>query len=158
MAAKRKSALRSINPSGIPTPLDDLKTQLAPISIALTEELAALLAAVLDDGSKQTLDRLSQALSDAVPEFLQRAFEQELLASGKSASKCRALFVAGLRATHGQTPATSENGSTDCAVGGVSCREVAPVRRTDFTAGEQRNSCCRQTDEMNSDRFGDGSW
>jgi ABC-type transporter Mla subunit MlaD len=53
MAAKRKSALRSINPSGTPTPLDDLETQ-----------LAALLAAVLDDGRKQMLDRLSQALSD----------------------------------------------------------------------------------------------
>jgi hypothetical protein len=64
MAAKRKSALRSINPSGTPTPLDDLETQLAPISTALTEELAALLAAVLDDGRKQMLDRLSQALSD----------------------------------------------------------------------------------------------
>jgi hypothetical protein len=158
MAVKRKSALRSINPSGIPTRFDDLKTQLAPISIALTEELAALLAAVLDDGRKQTLDRLSQALSDAVPEFLQRAFEQELLASGKSASKCRASCVAVSCTTHRQTRATNENGSTDCAVGGVSCREDAPVQRTDFTAGDRRNSCCRQTDEVNSHRFGDRSW
>ncbi|MFL9962444.1 hypothetical protein PQR02_15335 [Paraburkholderia sediminicola] len=61
-----------------------LKSELAPISTAQTEELAAPLAAVLDDRRKQTLDRLSQALSDAVPEFLQRAFEDELLASGKS--------------------------------------------------------------------------
>jgi hypothetical protein len=61
MAAKRKSALMSINPSRVATPLDDLKTQLAPISTALTEELAALLAAVLDDGRKQTLDRLAGA-------------------------------------------------------------------------------------------------
>jgi hypothetical protein len=158
MAAKRKSALRSIYPSGTPTPLDDLKPQLAPISTALTEELAALLAAVLDDGRKQTLDRLSQALSDAVPEFLQRAFERELLASGKSASKCRASLVAILRATHRQARATDEDGSTDCAVGSVSFRENAPVQWTAFTAGEHRNSCCQQTDEMNSHRFGDGSW
>jgi hypothetical protein len=98
MAAKRKSALRSINPSEIRTLLDDLKSQLTPISTALTEELAASLAAVLDDGRKQTLDCLSQALSDAVPEFLQRAFEQELLASGKSSSDCRALLATVLRA------------------------------------------------------------
>jgi hypothetical protein len=123
MAAKRKSALRSINPSRTPTPLDDLKTQLAPISTALTEELAALLAAVLDDGRKQTLDRLSQALSDAVPEFLQGAFEQEFFAGGKSASEGRASLVAVLRATHRQTRATDEDGSTDCAVASVNCRE-----------------------------------
>ncbi|MFL9898930.1 hypothetical protein PQR71_12335 [Paraburkholderia fungorum] len=158
MAAKRKSAVRTISPSGTPTPLDNLQTHLAPISIALTEELAALLATVLDDGRKETFDRLSQALSDAVPEFLQRAFEQELLAGGKSASKFRASFVAVLRATHRQTLATNENGSTDCAVGGVSCREDAPVPRTALTAGEERNSCYRQTDEVNSHRFGDGSW
>jgi hypothetical protein len=87
MAAKRKSALRSINPSGIPTLRDDLKPELASIATALTEELAALLATVLDDGRKQTLDRVSQALSDAVPELLQRAFEHELLACGKFASE-----------------------------------------------------------------------
>jgi hypothetical protein len=99
MAAKRKSALRSINPSGIPTLRDDLKPQLAPIATALTEELAALLATVLDAGRKQMLDRLSQALSDAVPELLQPAFEQKLLAGGKPASECRASLVAALRAS-----------------------------------------------------------
>jgi CheY-like chemotaxis protein len=125
MAAKRKSALRSIGPSGIPTPLDDLKTQLASISTALTEELAALLATVLDDGRKETFDRLSQALSDAVPEFLQRAFEQELLASGKSASKCRASFVAVLRATHKQTRATSEK-ETQIVLSAVSATARTP--------------------------------
>ncbi|MGF6923206.1 hypothetical protein OKW28_007403 [Paraburkholderia sp. 40] len=52
MAAKRKSALRSITSSGIPTLREGLKTQLAPIATALTEELAALLAAALDDGRK----------------------------------------------------------------------------------------------------------
>jgi hypothetical protein len=158
MAAKRKSEVRNANQSGTPTPLDDLKTQLAPISRALTEELAALLAAVLDDGRKQMLDRVSQALSDAVPEFLQRAFEQELLAGGKSASKRRASLVAVLRATHRQTRATDDDGSTDCAVGSVSCRENAPVHRTAINASEQRNSCSRQTDEVRNHRFGDGSW
>ncbi|MFM0630459.1 hypothetical protein [Paraburkholderia xenovorans] len=120
MAAKRKSALRSINPSGIPTLRDDLKTEFASIATALTEELAALLATVLDDGRKQTLDCLSQALSDAVPELLQRAFEQELLAGGKPASERRASLVAVLRASEpplhkistGQMRPTDE--STDC--------------------------------------------
>jgi hypothetical protein len=130
MAAKRKSVLRSINPSGIPTLRDDLKPELAPIAIALTEELAALLATVLDDGRKQTLDRLSQALSDAVPELLQRAFEQELLAGGKPASERRASLVAVLRASEvpvhitsaRQTPAADE--STDY----LSAKPVAKLR------------------------------
>src|SRR5258708_35340969 len=82
MAAKRKSASKGINPSEFPSPRDYLKPALAPIATALTEELAALLAAALDGRTKKTLDRLSQALSDAVPELLQRAFEHELLANG----------------------------------------------------------------------------
>ncbi|KAA1005363.1 hypothetical protein FVF58_29545 [Paraburkholderia panacisoli] len=166
MAAKRKSALRSITPSETRTLLDDLKSQLAPISTALTEELAALLAAVLDDGRKQTLDRLSQALSDAVPEFLQRAFEEELLASGKSSSDYRALLAAVLPASEalvhsaptGQTSAIDEEGSTVCAVGSVSYRENAPFQQTAFNSGEQRDSGCRQTEKVKSDRFGEGSW
>ncbi|MGF6634138.1 hypothetical protein OKW39_001289 [Paraburkholderia sp. MM6662-R1] len=162
MAAKRKSALRSITPSGIPTLREDLKTQLAPIATALTEELAALLTAALDDGRKQTLDRLSQALSDAVPEFLLEAFEQKMLAAGKSASECRPSLVAVRRASQaaptGQACAPDEDGSADCAVGDVSCRENAPVQRTAFNACEQRNSCCRQTDEVKDHRFGGGSW
>lgn len=130
MVAKRKPALKSINLSGN-TPLrDDLKPELAPIATALTEELAALLATVLDDGRKQTLDHLSQALSDAVPELLQRAFEQELLAGGKSASERRASLVAVLRAREvpvhmtstRQTRATDEN--TDC----LSAKPVAKFR------------------------------
>ncbi|MFL9906859.1 hypothetical protein [Paraburkholderia sp. RL17-337-BIB-A] len=130
MVAKRKSALKSINLSGN-TPLrDDLKPELAPIATALTEELAALLATVLDDGRKQTLDHLSQALSDAVPELLQRAFEQELLAGGKSASERRASLVAVLRAREvpvhmtstRQTHATDE--STDC----LSAKPAAKLR------------------------------
>jgi hypothetical protein len=135
VAEKRKTALRSIRPLGTPTPLDDFKTQLAPIATALTEELAALLATVLDDGRKQTLDCLSQALSDAVPEFLQRAFEQEWLAGGKSPSECQASLVAILRASeapmHGapirQMRTDDEDRSTECAVGSVSCHENAPV-------------------------------
>jgi uncharacterized protein (DUF2267 family) len=97
MAPKRKSELTSINPSRIATLRDDLKTELAPIATALAEELAAQLAAVLEDGRKQTLDRLSQALSDAVPEFLLRVFEQEVLAGGTLASERRASLVAVLR-------------------------------------------------------------
>jgi hypothetical protein len=73
---------RCINPSGLPSPRDYLKPALAPLATALTEELAALLAAALDGRKKKTLGRLSQALSDAVPELLQRAFEHELLANG----------------------------------------------------------------------------
>jgi hypothetical protein len=98
MAAKRKSASKSINPSGFPSPRDYLKPALAPIAIALTEELAALLAAALDGRKKKTLDRLSQALSDAIPELLQRAFEHELLANGVVASERRATLVAALSA------------------------------------------------------------
>jgi hypothetical protein len=102
MAAKRKSASKSINPSGFPSPRDYLKPALAPIAIALTEELAALLAAALDGRKKKTLDRLSQALSDAIPELLQRAFEHELLANGVVASERRATLVAALSV--GDTP------------------------------------------------------
>jgi hypothetical protein len=131
MVAKRKSALKSINLSGN-TPLrDDLKPELAPIATALTEELAALLATVLDEGRKQTLDRLSQALSDAVPELLQRAFEQELLAGGESASERRATLVAVLRASEAPLHKIStrqmrpdEDGSTDC----LSVKPVAKLR------------------------------
>ena len=99
MAAKRKSALKSINPLGIPGIRDGLKPELASIATALTEGLAALLSTVLDDGRKQTLDRVSQALSDAVPELLQRAFEHELLASGKPASERPESLVAIFRAS-----------------------------------------------------------
>ena len=129
MAAKRKSASKSIDLSGNPPLRDDLKPELAPIATALTEELAALLATVLDDGRKQTLDRVSQALSDAVPELLQRAFEQELLTGGKSASERRASLVAVLRASEAplhrtspwQTRATDEDGSTEAQTG---CRQT----------------------------------
>jgi hypothetical protein len=54
------------------------------------------LAAVLDGRKRKTLDRLSQALSDAVPELLQRAFEHDLLAGGQAASEHRAMLVAAL--------------------------------------------------------------
>jgi hypothetical protein len=102
MAAKRKSASKSINPSEFQSPRDHLKPALAPIAIALTEELAALLAAALDGRKKKTLDRLSQALSDAVPELLQRAFEHELLANSVVASERLAMLVAAL--SPGDTP------------------------------------------------------
>jgi hypothetical protein len=121
MAAKRKSASKSINPSGFPSPRDYLKPALAPIATALTEELAALLAAALDGRKKKTLDRLSQALSDAVPELLQRAFEHELLANGVVASERRATLVAALsegdkpqrRTSSGQMPIDDTDESSD---------------------------------------------
>jgi hypothetical protein len=102
MAAKRKSASKGVNPSEFPSPRDYLKPALAPVAAALTEELAALLAAALDGRKKKTLDRLSQALSDAVPELLQRAFEHELLANSVVALERRATLVAALSA--GDTP------------------------------------------------------
>jgi hypothetical protein len=43
-------------PSGIPTLHDVLETQFAPIAAALTEELTALLAALLDHRRKQMSD------------------------------------------------------------------------------------------------------
>jgi len=95
-----RAALR--NPSEFPSPSDYLKPALAPVAAALTEELAALLAAALDGRRKKTLDRLSQALSDAVPELLQRAFEHELLANSVVALERRATLVAALSA--GDTP------------------------------------------------------
>src|SRR5258708_26312337 len=93
---------RCIDPSGFPSPRDYLKPALAPIATALTEELAALLAAALDGRKKKTLDRLSQALSDAVPELLVRAFEHELLVNGVVAFERRTTLVAALSA--GDTP------------------------------------------------------
>lgn len=121
MAAKSKSASKSINLPGFPSPRDDLKPALAPIATALTEELAALLAAVLDGRKRKTLDRLSQALSDAVPELLQRAFEHELLAGGKAASERRAMLVAALSTAETsqlvtssrQVPGVDTDGSSD---------------------------------------------
>src|SRR5258708_31471605 len=98
MAAKRKSALKRIDPSRFPSPRDYLKPALAPIATALTEELAALLAAALDGRKKKTLDRLSQALSDAVPELLVRAFEHELLVNGGVAFERRTTLVAAFSA------------------------------------------------------------
>jgi hypothetical protein len=119
MAAKRKSGLKSINPLGIPAIRDSLKPELAPVAIALTEELAALLATVLDDGRKQTLDRVSQALSDAVPELLRRAFEHELPACGKPASERPESLVATFRASNVPVHMTSsrQTSATDESTG-----------------------------------------
>lgn len=98
MATKRKSGLTSIKPSGVPNLRDDLKPALAPIATALSEELAALLAAVMDGRKKKTLDRLSQALGEAVPALLQRVIEDDLLADSDAARERRATLVAALRA------------------------------------------------------------
>ncbi|TDN66795.1 hypothetical protein, partial [Paraburkholderia sp. BL10I2N1] len=103
MATSRKSAFKRINQSEIPGTGDKLGPALAPVATAFAEELAALLAAVLDGRKKRTLDRLSQALSDAVPELLRRAVEQELLAGGEADSERCAMLVAALHA--GATPA-----------------------------------------------------
>ena len=103
MAAKRKAEGKHISPSDTSRPGDDLKAAIEPVATALTEELAALLAAVLDGRKKKTLDRLSQALSEAVPMLLQRTIEDELLASGDIARERRARFATVLRGR--ETPA-----------------------------------------------------
>ena len=97
MAAKRKSEMKNIAPAGISNP-GDLKQALRPIAAALSEELAALLAAVMDGRKKKTLDRLSQALGDALPTLLQRVIEDDLLADRDAARESRATLVAALRA------------------------------------------------------------
>ena len=51
----------------------------------------------LDGRKKKTLDRLSQALSEAVPTLLQRTIEDELLASGDIARERRATFATALK-------------------------------------------------------------
>ncbi len=121
MPRKRKAAPKVTNQDVAPRTRDDLKPALAPVATALTEELAAPLAAALDGRKKRTLDRLSQALSDAVPELLQRAFEHELLASGEVPSERRAMLVAALgtaetpqrRRSPRQMPGVDTDGSSD---------------------------------------------
>lgn len=98
MAAKRKSEVKNIAPAGISNPGDDLKQALKPIATALSEELAALLAAVMDGRKKKTLDRLSQALGEALPALLQRVIEDDVLADSDAARERRATLVAALRA------------------------------------------------------------
>ncbi|NPT56341.1 hypothetical protein [Paraburkholderia elongata] len=98
MAAKRKSKVKDIASTGISISGDDLKQALKPIATALSEELAALLAAVMDGRKKKTLDRLSQALSEAVPSLLQRVIEDDLLADSDADRERRATLVAALRA------------------------------------------------------------
>jgi hypothetical protein len=98
VVAKRKSEMKNIVPPGISIPGDDLKQALKPIATALSEELAALLAAVMDVRKKKTLDRLSQALGDALPALLQRVIEDDLLADSDAARERRATLVAALRA------------------------------------------------------------
>ena len=106
MAAKRKSVVKNIAPKGISIPGDDLKQALKPIATALSEELAALLAAVMDGRKKKTLDRLSQALGEALPTLLQRVIEDDLLAASDAAREHRATLVAALRAR--EMPATPQ--------------------------------------------------
>ncbi|MGA7776605.1 MAG: hypothetical protein WCA85_02655 [Paraburkholderia sp.] len=97
MAAKRKSKERNAASGETSRASNELKAAIEPVATALTEELAALLAAVLDGRKKKTLDRLSQALSEAVPTLLQRAIEDELLASGEIARERRTRFATVLR-------------------------------------------------------------
>jgi hypothetical protein len=55
MAAKRKSEGKNNAARDTSRSSDDLKAAIEPVAIALTEELAALLAAVLDGRKKKTL-------------------------------------------------------------------------------------------------------
>ncbi len=98
MVAKRKSEMKNLVPTEISIPGDDLKQALKPIATALSEELAALLAAVMDGRKKKTLDRLSQALGDALPTLLQRVIEDDLLADSDVAREHRATLIGALRA------------------------------------------------------------
>jgi len=69
MAAKRKSEAKNIAPMGISILRDDLKTALEPVATALSEELAALLAAVLDGRKRKTFDSLRRRLARPFPLF-----------------------------------------------------------------------------------------
>jgi hypothetical protein len=100
---------KHIAPRETSRPSDDLRAAIEPVATALTEELAALLAAVLDGRKKKTLDRLSQALSEAVPALLQRTIEDELLASSDIARERRVRFATALRGR--ETPATLPQGN-----------------------------------------------
>ncbi|MFL9862180.1 hypothetical protein PQR72_41785 [Paraburkholderia madseniana] len=64
MAAKRKSGMKNIVPTGISFPGDDLKQALKPIATALSEELAALLAAVMD-GRKKKMRISANVITDS---------------------------------------------------------------------------------------------
>jgi hypothetical protein len=75
---------------------DDMRPVITSLATTLTEELAALLAAVLDGRKKKTLDRLSQALSEAMPTLLSRTIENELLADTTTAHERRVRFSAAL--------------------------------------------------------------
>jgi hypothetical protein len=98
MAGKRKIEGKNVAPGETSRPSDNLKAAIEPVATALAEELAALLSAVLDGRKKKTLDRLSQALSDAVPTMLHRVIEEGLLASGDIGRERRAKFATALRA------------------------------------------------------------
>jgi len=62
MTAKRKSAATSNGPPAVPDLADGLELALAPVATAMGEELAGLLAAVLDGRKLKTRDRLADSL------------------------------------------------------------------------------------------------
>jgi hypothetical protein len=93
MTAKRKSASKSTEPPAVPDLADGLKLALAPVATALGEELAGLLAAVLDGRKLKTRDRLAEALNQALPEALSKAFMQELLSSDSDARARRGTLM-----------------------------------------------------------------
>ncbi|SOE87873.1 hypothetical protein SAMN05446935_8541 [Burkholderia sp. YR290] len=93
MPAKRKSAFNSTEPLATPHLTDGLKLALAPVATALEEELARLLAPVLDGRRVKTRDRLAEALNQALPEALSKAFRQELLSSDSDARARRATLM-----------------------------------------------------------------
>lgn len=136
MRKKRKSASKSSPPTGVHGAKNGLEHALGPVATVLTEELAALLAAVLDGRKKKTLDRLSQALSQAMPELLQRAFNDQLLASGAATERRSALAArmgAGEMPEHrpstGPTPvpAADENSDWMSAAAVAKLLDVSPA-------------------------------
>lgn len=111
MAAKHKSGKRSIAPAETSRASNELKAVIEPVATALTEELAALLAAVLDGRKKKTLDRLSLALSEAIPTLLQRTIEDELFAGDDIAVERRARLTAILRRSEAPLNLPQANGT-----------------------------------------------
>jgi hypothetical protein len=93
MTANRKSAAKSTESPVVPDLTYGLKLALAPVATAMGEELAGLLAVMLDGGKLKTRDRLAEALNRALSEVLSKAFSQELLSSNGDARTRRVMLM-----------------------------------------------------------------
>jgi hypothetical protein len=93
MTANRKSAAKSTEPPVVLDLAYELKLALAPVATAMGEELAGLLAVMLDGRKLKTSDRLAEALNRALSEALSKAFRQELLSSNGDARTRRVTLM-----------------------------------------------------------------